>query len=165
MREVILSDANNKDYCRWMNDRDVTQYTESDFQHHTVRTLRSYIKQVNNSNSVFFAIVLKNGNRHIGNIKIGPISQNHSFANVGIIIGDKTFWGKGYGIEAIKLAVNYAFHQLNLHKLAAYVHARNTSSIQAFKKAGFTEEGRQRQHLILNGEFVDRLILGIINPE
>src|SRR3972149_2198414 len=104
LRDISLSDAYNKDYCKWMNDQEVVQYTESRFQKHTVRTLRSYILHVNSSNNVFLAIVLKDGDRHIGNIKIGSINPVHHTADIGIIIGDKSCWGKGYGTEAIRLA-------------------------------------------------------------
>jgi RimJ/RimL family protein N-acetyltransferase len=162
LRAVCSSDANNN-YCRWMNDTEVTQYLESRFYPQSVESIASYISKVNaSSDSVFFAIVLKDKDIHIGNIKIGSINWIHRYADVGILIGDKTCWGKGFGVEAIKLVVDYAFKKLNLRRLEAGCYSNNIRSIKAFKKAGFIEEGCLRQRYFCEGGYVDRVCLGVV---
>ncbi len=103
LREVRPSDVNEA-YYRWMNDSAVTQYTESRFYPNTMESLREYVARMTaDRTNVFLAIVLKDGDRHIGNIKLGSINWIHRYADIGIIIGEKDCWGQGYATEAIRL--------------------------------------------------------------
>ncbi len=164
-REIRLTDVNEK-YCRWMNDPDVIAYLESRFYPNTPESLKNYVSgRINDPNSVFWAIVVKKGEQHIGNIKIGPINWIHRLADVGVIIGERAFWGKGYGTEAIKLASRYAFTILNLNKLTAGMYSCNISSLSAFKKANFTEEGIRKNNRFFNGKYVDEILLGITSSD
>jgi RimJ/RimL family protein N-acetyltransferase len=162
LREIRLSDA-NKNYRDWMNDPEINQYLESRFERWSVSKLRRYISDIKrNPDNVFLTIVSKDGNKHIGNIKIGPINRSHRYADVGVIIGEKSFWGKGIATEAIKLVVDYAFNKLGLHKLTAGAYSCNISSIRAFKRAGFSVEGVRKKHCLCNGNYVDSVLLGIV---
>ena len=166
LREVQIEDANDN-YCRWMNDPEVTRFTESRFSDYTIEKLKDYIRYItSNNDNIFFAIVLKDNNTHIGNIKIGSINWIHRFSETGLIIGEKKCWGKGYATEAIKLACEYAFRQVDLHKLLAGCYINNKGSIRAFEKAGFTLEGTLKKHFLYKGEYIDSVILSKIqNPE
>ena len=114
LRGIYPSDA-NENYCRWMNDAEVTRYLESRFYPHSIDSIAAYIAQMNaSSDSVLLAIVVKDKNVHIGNIKIGSINWIHRYADVGILIGDKAYWGQGFATEAITLVIDYAFKKLNL---------------------------------------------------
>ena len=162
LREIRLSDA-NKNYCCWMNDPEMNQYLESRFEKWSIKKLKSYVSAIKkNPSYVFLAIIAKNRNKHIGNIKIGPVDRVHKLADVGIIIGEKSFWGKGFAAEAIKLVVDYAFNKLGLHKLTAGAYSNNIRSIKAFKKAGFSVEGVRKKHYLCNGDYVDGVLLGIV---
>jgi RimJ/RimL family protein N-acetyltransferase len=146
-----------------MNDPAITQYLESRFYPNSLETLKEYVISKNgDKENVFFAILLKEGNRHIGNVKVGPIDTIHRFADVGIIIGEKECWGKGYGTEAIRLIADYAFNVINLNKLNAGCYDLNKGSIKAFKKAGFSEEGRRRKQYFCNGKYVDDIAMGLL---
>lgn len=165
LREVRPSDVNDN-YYRWMNDPEVTQYLESRFYPNSLEGLREYVaSKLGDRDNVFLAIVLKDGDRHIGNIKLGPINWIHRFADVGILIGEKDCWGKGYATEAIRLVVDYAFRVLNLHKLTAGCYELNQDSIKAFQKAGFAVEGIRKYHFYYKGVYIDDILLGMINPE
>jgi RimJ/RimL family protein N-acetyltransferase len=162
LREIKLSDA-NKNYRNWMNDPEINQYLESRFEGWSVGKLKRYISDIKkNPDNVFLAIVSRDRNKHIGNIKIGPINQSHRYADVGVIIGEKSFWGKGIAAEAIKLVVDYAFNSLDLHKLTAGAYRCNSRSIKAFQKAGFSIEGVRKKHCLCNGNYVDSVLLGIV---
>lgn len=161
LRGIYSSDA-NATYCSWMKDTEVTLYLESRFYPHSVESIASYISQVNASaDSVLCAIVVKDKDIHIGNIKVGSINWIHRYADIGILIGDKTYWGKGFAVEAIKLVVDYAFTKLNVHRLEAGCYG-NIRSMKAFKKAGFIEEGCLKQRYYCDGGYVDRVCLGIV---
>lgn len=164
LRKVSPDDVNEA-YCRWMNDPTTNRFLESRFYPHSIETLREYVvnKQGDNLNA-FFAIVLNDGDRHIGNIKLGPVDSNHRLADIGILIGEKDCWGKGYALEAINLIVDYAFDTLNLHKVTAGCYAPNKGAIRAFEKAGFIQEGVRKAHCFFEGEYVDDVLLGLVRP-
>lgn len=165
MREVRLSDV-NETYYRWMNDPEITQFLESRFVPNSMERLQEYVRNfTGNKDNILLAIVLKENHRHIGNIKLGPINWVNRFGDVGIAIGEKDCWGKGYGIEAISLVSKYAFNTLNLHKLAAGCFKSNKGSVKMFQKSGFETEGIQRQHAFRNGKYEDVIYLGLINPK
>ncbi len=162
LRAVLPNDANEA-YCRWMNDPEVNKYLESRFYPHTQETLRDYVTgKLGDVESPFFAIVLKKGDRHIGNIKLGPINTIHRFADIGIIIGERDCWGKGYATEAIRLIVKYAFDTLNLHKVTAGFYEPNLQSMKAFANAGFSQEGVRKSHCYCDGKYVDDILFGLV---
>ena len=165
LREVVLSDA-TATYCKWLNDTEVNQYMECRFEKATVKKLRDYINdKKNDPDNLLLAIVSKAKNRHIGNIKIGPINHIHKFAKIGIIIGEKSFWRRGFATEAVKLAVDYAFNTLGLHKLTAGVYANNTASVRVFEKSGFVKEGIEKKQYYCNGQYLDCVSFGLLKDE
>jgi RimJ/RimL family protein N-acetyltransferase len=146
-------------YVDWMNDPDVTKYTESRFRKHTFRGIKLYVQDVSgNSDDYFYGIFLHN--EHIGNIKL-HINMHHNLGDIGLIIGDKQQWGKGYATEAIKLVTDHGFNVLGLHKIYAGIYSNNKGSIGAFMKAGFTEEAKLQGMYKCESEshYVDEIIV------
>ena len=84
---------------------------------------------------------------------------------LGITIGNKLYWGKGYGREALSLLVDYGFRYHNHRKIWLQVHGNNERAIRAYKAVGFVEEGRLRQHVYSNGHYVDLVHMGILRRE
>jgi RimJ/RimL family protein N-acetyltransferase len=82
-----------------------------------------------------------------------------------ITIGDKSYWGRGYGREALGLLVDYAFLHRNAHKVWLEVHANNERAIRSYRSVGFIEEGRIRDNVWLDGKYVDELVMGILRSE
>ena len=151
LRKVELNDLNDR-YIAWMNDIDVTQFTDIRFKPQNRESLISYWESITSStNQVWLAICLREGNQmHIGNIKLGPINYIHSTGEISLFIGDKACHGKGYGLEVINLLVSWAFSDLCLYKVTASIYQDNEASIKAFKKAGFALEGVLRQEALLS---------------
>ena len=165
LKPVELSDV-GEDYLRWMNDTDIIGFTEVRFRPQTAESIRRYVESVNNDpSSVFLGIVVKKGNRYIGNIKLGPINWIHRLADIALIIGEKDQWGKGYGLEALRLMVDHAFKGLNLHKVTAGMAQDNKASLRLFEKAGFKREGVKRKEYHYNGVYRDVYRVGLINPD
>jgi ribosomal-protein-alanine N-acetyltransferase len=165
LREVSLSDVNDT-YYRWMNDPEINRYIESRFLPNDMDSLRDDVqKKLEDQNSVFLAIICKDTERHIGNIKLGPIDWNHRLADVGVLIGERGYQGRGYATEAIALVVELAFQDLNLHKLTAGYYAANKGSEKAFKRNGFIVEGVRTRHRFCEGSYMDTVILGLLNEE
>lgn len=165
-KKLYLRSINEKDlegkYFDWFNDYEVTRYMESGFFPNSQENMQEYLRCVGrNSNNVLLGIIdLKTGT-HVGNVRLGPINWIHRTSYLGIIIGEKNFWGKGYATEAIKLVVEYGFNRLNLHKISAGVNASNVASLKAFEKNGFLIEGQRREELFVDGNYCDAMILGL----
>jgi RimJ/RimL family protein N-acetyltransferase len=86
-------------------------------------------------------------------------------AALGIGIGDKAYWGKGYGREAVGLLLDYAFRDLNLHRVWLTTHGANERAIRCYRACGFVEEGRLREHLWTANGYVDQVQMGILRAE
>jgi len=157
----ILTPADVSDaYVSWLNDDEITQFLELRWRAHTFDDVKKFVALMNESaQDHLFGIFLRENGRHIGNIKIGDINNMHRFGDVGLLIGDKKMWGKGYGAEAIKLATDYGFRELGLNSLKAGMYEGNTGSYKAFIKAGYKDAGRYRKHRFCNGRYVDELLV------
>ena len=163
LREIRASDI-NVNYYIWMNDPIVTQFLESRFYPNSIESLQEYVKQIsNNPCEILLGLFRKIDNKHVGNIKIGNINWIHRVGDMGILIGEKECWGKGYATEAIKIMVDYAFNVLNLHKIIAGCYSPNQGSIKAFQKSGFEIEGTQKKHFFYKGKYIDAILLGVLN--
>jgi RimJ/RimL family protein N-acetyltransferase len=147
-------------YVDWMNDTDVTRYTESRFQKHTMESVKDYVKNISGSSRDYFYGVYTN--EHIGNIKL-HVNEHHNLGDIGIIIGNKQQWGKGYATEAIKVLTQHGFDKIGLHKISAGIYANNPGSIKAFQAAGYKEDGRHELTYLSNGEYVDEIIMSMWN--
>lgn len=86
-------------------------------------------------------------------------------AELGITIGDKAYWGRGYGREAIALLLDYAFRQRNLRKVWLSTNGTNERAIRAYQACGFVVEGRLRQHVWSNGQYTDSVTMGVFREE
>lgn len=85
--------------------------------------------------------------------------------DLGISIGDKDYWGRGYGREAITLLVDYAFTYWNVQRVGLQVLATNERAIRSYQAVGFIEEGRLRRHMWSNGNYVDGVCMSILREE
>jgi len=163
LKPLEKSDLNER-YLSWVNDSEVTKYMEADTLPVSMEKLEKYYDFMTNSpNHVILAIVDKGTDYHIGNITLNDINWIHRTANLGIMIGDKGYWGKGYGTEAIKLMTKYAFDKLNLHKIWLSLWDDNIAAFRAYEKAGYKKEAELLSELYRNGKYHNRIYMGIIN--
>jgi RimJ/RimL family protein N-acetyltransferase len=167
---IILSTLSEEDnlggYVNWLNDQKTTTFMGSGRFPVTAKSLRVYIDHYNDSkDGMLLGIFIKRASRHIGNITLHQIDFRNRFAEIGIIIGDKKSYGKGYATKAIRLVVEHAFSRLNLRKLYTGMVKGNEGSKKAFEKVGFKVEGVLKEHFYLNGEYLDYYKLGLLKGE
>ena len=84
---------------------------------------------------------------------------------LGITIGDKAYWGQGYGRDALRVLLDYGFRLRNMRRVHLHVNGDNERAIRAYQACGFVEEGRLRQHVWSNGQYIDLLVMGLMRDE
>jgi [ribosomal protein S5]-alanine N-acetyltransferase len=108
-----------------------------------------------------FVIVLRESGRAIGTCLFFNFDEPSHRAETGYVLG-QVYWSKGYGHEAMKGLVAYAFDTLNLRRLEAQVDPRNVASCKLLERLGFEREGLRRQNYFTKGEFSDTALYGLL---
>ncbi|WP_223068838.1 GNAT family N-acetyltransferase [Paenibacillus caui] len=125
-----------------------------------------YVERIStDSDRIQLLIVLKDGDRVIGDIALQDVDYSNRNAHLRIAIFHEEECGKGYGTEAIKLLLSYGFGIMNLHRIELYVYSFNERAIRSYGKIGFIEEGRQREVLFYNHEYHDSITMSILEHE
>lgn len=165
VRSLTLRDVTPA-YCAWLNDPEINRFLESRFNEHTVEALSIYVsKQLSDPRIVFCAIDHKQDGVHIGNIKLGPIDGHHRLGDIGILLGERSYWGRGYATAAIELLCDFAFETLCLNKITAGCYSNNLGSVRAFERAGFIVEGKRARHFLCDGQYVDWILMARFNSK
>jgi RimJ/RimL family protein N-acetyltransferase len=119
---------------------------------------------VGNASGRIYSIRTVEG-EYIGNIELSGVDQRCRKGEIGLIIGEKSYWNRGYGEEAIRLILGFAFHEMGLHRVSATVIQHNERALACFRKCGFREEGRQREAFLSRGRYWDLVQMGILEDE
>lgn len=117
----------------------------------------------NPKESVNFA--MEADGKTIGFCGLWRFNHTNRTCELGIGIGDRDYWSKGYGREGVSLLVDYAFRLLNFRKVCLTTSSNNERAIRCYLASGFVEEGRQRQQLWVDGKYVDQVIMGVLKAE
>lgn len=153
---------------RWINDGEVTRHLHMRYPISLAAEeawmCEGCAKPIAFNDNVFFAIETKDG-AHIGNINFHEMSAEQRKARLGVMIGEKEYWSKGYGTDAMRTFLRFAFDEMNLHRIDLTVNAENPRAIACYRKCGFVGEVRMRQALYSRGRFGDQLVMGILRGE
>ena len=154
-------------WARWYNDPAVIEHlswryplslaAEEDYLKQRVSAAMSY-------GTTLFAIETKDG-QHIGGINFNLTFVESRKARLGISIGEKEYWSKGYGADAIMTLLRFGFDEMNLHRVDLTVDADHAAAIACYRKCGFVEEGRMRQARYTRGRYLDWIVMGILRDE
>ena len=132
----------------------------------TIEDIKKHYERVNKDDSRYdFAICLKESNLIIGDLTISDIDERDNKAGFRIALHNLESLGKGYGTEAVKLAIYFAFEELKLNRLQLEVFSHNPRGVKAYEKAGFTIEGILRQAIYINNQYSDEIIMGLLREE
>jgi RimJ/RimL family protein N-acetyltransferase len=103
--------------------------------------------------------------RLIGEAGLGGISWVHGEAWLYISLGDRSCWGKGYGTDAVRVLLRYAFEDLNLTRVSLGVYDYNPRAMRVYEKVGFVHEGRLRQIVRRDGGWHDEIVMGVLRED
>lgn len=144
-------------YVGWLNDPNVVRYSEQRFATHTIESCRAYWASFRDTPHYFWAIELSEGDipgKHIGNIN-AYLETRHGLADLGILIGDREIWGKGYGTEAWVAVCDWLFNNAGVRKITAGTLACNHGMRSIMSHAGMVDDGQHFRHYLFEGEEMD----------
>lgn len=153
----------SQDYADWLNDPEVYAYLDTR-GNYTIKKLKDFLLSIEEKEILFWGIHLKYNHLHIGNIKIDPINYTHRFAEYGIMVGNKSEWGKGFAEEATRRILDYCFNVMNLHKINLGVVEENKAAFRLYTKLNFVQEGRYVKHVKYDGKYHDIIRMAHFNP-
>lgn len=165
LRPLRIEDITDE-YISGLNDPEVNRFLVNVRQ--TVQTQKSVekfvISNMEGQSGIFFGIFIKNSQEpFIVTIRVHGIDFFHYTASVGICIFAKGAWKKGYAFQALRLVKDYLFGLLGLHYLEAGVYAKNTGSIRAFRRGGFSDIHRVKNKYRFEDSFADVIFFGAEN--
>jgi RimJ/RimL family protein N-acetyltransferase len=163
LRPLDMNDLET--YYKWFNNPEIRRFLGTPFPITKSDEKDILEKMTKSKDDVYLSIVVKKDKKLIGNMGLHKISRTNRNAMLGITIGDLSEASKGYGTEAMELMIDYGFNVLNLHRIYLGVHEFNERGIKAYKKLGFTEEGRKRDGAYINGEYHDVIMMSILKDE
>lgn len=153
--ELLANWSNDDDYMRMLDDDAVRPLSPAHF---------SYVTNPSASDHYFHLRTVAD-NSLIGFVVLFDIKWSNQSAELAIGIGNSEYRGKGYGSDALRLILNYAFDELNLHRVELKVMDYNMDAIRAYERVGFVREGVKRQAVQRSGRRYDLVGYGILRDE
>lgn len=159
---------NDPEYLKWVRDYDVIKtLNKTDYLRPvSFEEVKQYCNNLMQSTEdMFFAIHDKETGVFIGTLRVSRINWHNRVADIGIMIGNREYWGKGIASDAINTICQYLFNQCGLRKLTAGFMAINPAMEKVFSKMGFKSEGTLRKQDYFEGKYVDHLHVGCFSNE
>ena len=142
-------------YVSWLNDPEVVRFSEQRHRTHTLETCLAYWRSFKGTTNYFWAVEeVENGLGHIGNMN-AYVDRNNLLADVGIMIGERQAWHKGYGTEAFEAVCDFLLDKVGLRKVTAGTLCTNTPMLRIMERIGMVEDGTRRRHYVFEGGEVD----------
>jgi len=150
-------------YTIWLNDLEVVDFLQLSTASISVEGEKEVLRGM--AKKHVYGIVDLDTNTLIGNIGFADLDQIHRRSEVGIFIGDKTFWNRGYGSEALTLLLDYGFKELNLHSVGLKTYSFNPRGVACYEKVGFKKCGIMRDAIRRNRAYHDIILMDILEDE
>ncbi len=155
-------------YVKWLNDPEVTKgltlYLPLSLAQEE-KWFENMLAMPKDEQPMAIEVSLKDEWQIIGNCGFHNIDWRCHCAEVGIFIGDKAMWNQGFGSEAMDLLLRHGFNTLNLNRIGLVVYANNPRAIRSYEKVGFLVEGRKRQAIYKDGQYIDEILMSVIRED
>jgi len=166
-KKVYLSPININDaekYTEWINDLNISINLGNAAGVYSIEKEKEILERLSKEGYNFAIVDLKK-DELIGNCGLMDINMRNGTGELGIFIGNKDYWGKGFGNESISLLLDYGFNILNLNNIMLRVSSFNKRAINCYKKCGFKEIGRRRQSNVVGIKKYDDIYMDILVTE
>ena len=144
----------------WFNDPEVTWFQNKGIFPNTLEKQTAFFRNLQTDPSQV-TLAIDSGGTHIGTITLKDIDWVHRTAELGIVIGEKSHWGKGNGAQAWWLMTRYGFLTLNLNKIVARIFSGNDRSLKSALRAGYIVEGEQAEQYYRHGTYFGVVLVGV----
>jgi RimJ/RimL family protein N-acetyltransferase len=154
-------------FARWSADSEYERLLDSDptRPRSAAQTKAELEKLLEGTDDYLFLVRALEGDVPIGMVELDDIAWARGDAWVGIGLGERTYWGKGYGTDALRILLRFAFDELNLHRVTLNVFSYNTRALRTYAGLGFTVEGTVREALMREGRRWDLIFMGLLRRE
>ena len=159
-----LEDQHSDKMFEWVNNKDLIQFNARFKPVSRVDHDRWFDKIRQDPTVEIFAIELENA-EFIGSCQLHTIRHTYRHAEFQIRIGETGHHGKGYGTEATRLLLKFGFEELRLNRIWLTVFENNPRARKVYENLNFKEEGLMREHALIEGEYVDIVVMGLLRNE
>ncbi len=150
-------------YVRWFADTEVEKYFGT-YRPINLAQERQWLEGSNHSSdTINFAVEFKD--EHVGGAGFQRIHYQHQNAEVGLFIGERRYWDRGFGQDILATMLDYGFNILNFHRVYLRVHENNFRAVHAYEKVGFRHEGTFREHEWRHGQWQNLLYMAVLRAE
>ena len=167
--EAVDEETMSVIFSRWSRDSEYWRLMALEpSQPYSVKTSKEWLeKERKKAAPDLYVFMIKSlmDDRLIGEISLDGIQWHHGDTFVGISIGEREYWNRGYGTDAMRVILRYAFEELNLYRVTLNVFEYNSRAIRSYEKVGFRFEGREKEFLQRDGRRWDLLYMGLLRSE
>lgn len=154
---------------KWRRDTEYARLLDSDpVRLYNTAQNKEWIEKMQKTEAfegIEFMIHTLEDDKPIGFIGLDGINWHHGVSWTGIGIGEREYWSKGFGAEAMRMVARYAFEELGLHRLSLNVFSYNTRAIRSYEKVGFKVEGKVREAVHRDGQRWDVVFMGLLRED
>jgi len=155
---IDINDAEK--YTEWLNDQEVVKYLPLNHFALSLNNEKEFLQTLVKDHN--YAIIDLKSNQLIGNIGINNFDGIYQSGEIGIFIGNKDYWNRGYGTEAMTLLISYCFDILNLHSITLCTHETNKRAIKCYEKIGFKKVGEYRERILINQKYENLVLMDLL---
>lgn len=145
-----------REYLEWLRDEEVVRFSGQRFRRHSKRSSLEYLSSFDGTDNLFLAIRKRKSGRMIGTMTV-YISLHNGTADIGILVGDKSQWGKGLGLDAWSVAMEYLLNKRALRKVTGGTVRCNVGMMKLFERSGMNLEAVKYKQQIIDGREEDEL--------
>ncbi|WP_424888439.1 GNAT family N-acetyltransferase [Streptomyces sp. XH2] len=161
-----LEPADAETMWRWNNDPEIGRWMFGGYPESLAQITERFAALPRNSYAgTFLGVEPLGEERLIGSVRLRDAAPETGAAELDLRIGDKDCWGRGYATDTVRVICRFGFDELRLHRIALTVVADNEPARRVYEKAGFVEEGRQRECFRRDGKWHDMILMGLLEGE
>ncbi len=151
-------------FVRWFGDEEIMSYIIPHWPF-SMAEEEAWFERVTKSETDKVFAVCTTGGKLIGTLGLHGINTRNGSAELGIVICDKECWGKGYGTDAVRTMLRFAFEEMRFHRIQLHVHEDNARAIKAYEKCGFVREGVVREQTFRGGRWTNGYLMSTLAHE
>ncbi len=158
-------------FVRWFSDPEVTEYLLTNIPFGLAEEEIWFEAMIRGPKEEHVLVIearmegVESGWTPVGNTSFMDLDATNRSTEIGIVLGEKEFWNRGFGTDAMKTMLRHGFENLNLHRIWLRVFTPNLRAIRAYEKAGYVLEGTYREAQFLHGRYIDVNVMSVLKHE